>query len=469
MERTYDEMLAEYLENKPSSLLEFYFLYYENAGELVSKFKYEPKVIFNQESGVWEGIPEGTDHSIYEDYDPMAFPLLFNQDGIIIRPIRYNVSSETNFLEAKTMWLDNINYTPFVRVIHIDNRDGTTTLANPYGISLFGVQEVYFGEFFMLSNNYKVIKRFNIKTELLQEDKNSTVYTDLNPGFSYPPDTRMGKDLSFTRWYFGYSPIPEEQRPDFLSMPEVTPTINKFIHTESRRRWQSLREECLSWHRVYDKYNMNYEAKNLNSRPESIIGTMKCALDFNKLKDFLDESFNYDSYETGSKIYDIILYPPSMYKYPADSVITILEPRINSVNDFTDRIIFEAPSMFKTDGNFHYNIDFYEHDNKETLLFSTSSFSGDDYYESSGWFHSIDGMETWEPIGALQPTFDNRYEDEHGTDAIQTTHIKYVLSQGIFNTVRSKPSISFTINQIDGTLVHFYARKFQLSYNNELT
>ncbi|RKX83315.1 MAG: hypothetical protein DRP70_14965 [Spirochaetes bacterium] len=469
MAETYDKMLEDYLVNRPSTFLEFYFLHYENAGELVAKYKYKPLIVLDPELNDWIPIPDDADHSIYELYNPLSFPDFFEQGYSRIRPIRYNDVPEKNFLEAKTRWLDDVNYTPFIRVTHVHNANGTTDLVAEDSIRLTGTEDIYFGGFYLLSNNYKVIKRMNIKTELLQADQNSTAFTNVMPTYKYPSDTLTGKEDSFTRWYFGYAPVPEEQRPEFLSLPRTTPTINQPTHTESRRRWQSLRESCLSWKRVYDKSNINNELKDRKVKPQSMVGTMRCALDYDMIKEFLDESFDHTSYSSGEEEYDIILYPPSMYMYPADSVVEVIEPVVNSINTFTDKVIFEAPGMFKTDGNFHYRIEFFDFDSTKGALFRTSSYGEDPDYQSRNWYYSKDNMETWESIGNLKPTFDNRYEDEHGTDAVFTTHVKYVLSKDIFKMVRDNPTIVFKIHQIDGTLVHFSARRFLLPYSNEIT
>ncbi|RLA68506.1 MAG: hypothetical protein DRQ78_00020 [Epsilonproteobacteria bacterium] len=460
----------DYLSFRPSAFLEFYFIHYENAGELISKYKYEPLIVYNEASSSWVSIPEDASHLDYETYNPLYFPKFFDQDTARIRPIRYNTAPDTNFLSATTRWLDDINYAPFIRIYHKANIDGTTSILDFDRREIIYDIDIYFGEYYLLSNNYKTIKRFNIKTELLQNDKNSTAFQNLRGEFSYPDETIVGKESSYLEWSFGYAPIPPDQRPDHLYAPRIAPTIYEPVHTESRRPWKSVRETCLSWFRVYDKTNINKQLFDRTISPDSTVCTTKCTISHSKLKNYLDETFDFSSYTNREAYYDIIMYPPSMYLYPSNSVIKIVEPEVNTVNKFTDVIIFEAPKNFKTDGNLHYRIDFYGFSTTQEAIFKTSSFIEDEGHEPRNWYFSKDDMKTWEYITENRPTFDNGFDDDNGSDGIFTTHIKYALSRDIFNMVKNTPTIIFKIYQIDGTLVHlFKTSRFTLSYHNELT
>jgi len=478
MALNYDDLLEDWLQYRPNTNLEFNFLHYENAGELVAGYKYTPLVI-RGDDGEWETMPSP---AYPPSVNPFSFPPFFDQENTRLVKIieRGTTSSDGQFLNHRTRWIEpftdgeSANYTPAIRVRHLRLEDGTTRIESSNKTELIDKQDIYFGEFFFLSNTYKVIKRTNIKTELLQDNVNHEHFGYLNEDFEYPSDTVLGKYDSFMEWYLGYGPVPEEQRPEFLSIPRITPTPCNLIHTESRRRWNSFRIECLSWIRIYDKSNINEEFKDRKVTPQSMIGQVRCTIDYDKVKEYLDQTFDSLSYPGYPGVdnyvdYDIILYPPSMYMYPADSITEVLEPDVNSLNSFVDRVVFEAPNNFKTDGNFHYKIEFYTFSIKDGPIFITSSYEGSPYYEDEGWYFSKDNQHSWAPVGEELPTFDNKYEVNHGTDGIFTSHIKYVLSKDIFEKVKNNPMIIFKIYQMDGTLVHSNASDFSLAYNINIT
>lgn len=465
-EETYQELLDEYLARSNNEFVNFSFLHYENAGELVAKYRYDPRYTYNKSTSQWEEVPADALHSEFEYKDPSDFPSFFGQGEFRLRPLRLNTSDYENFLYEKSAWMDGITTVPSMRFTH--NSDGiTTTLTDLNNKELRGMHDVYFGEFFLLSNNYKGIKRFNLKSELLQGDINGENFVRERDAFKYPSHTAKGMNNAFVQWYFGQSPISDKQRPEFLKVGRITPTIANPIHTESRRRWMAMRESCLGWNRIYDKSNLGFDLANRTLHPKSTICTVKAIIDFDKLREFLEEQFTHETYRNGRESYDIILYPPSLYMYPADSVIKVIEPIVNSINTFTDKIIFEAPDSFKTDGNFHYSIDFYRSESDDTPFYSTSSYLGDDDFEYGRWLKSDDEMENWDLMSADTPSFDNTFELEAGTDAIFTTHIKYVLTEKLFELVRDSPTVVFRINQLDGTLVHFNGRRFSFKYINE--
>ena len=466
-EPTYSELLNEYLARKNSEFVQFKFLHYENAGELVAKYRYEPYFIFDKAGGTWENIPDSAIHAEYEYKDPLDFPKFFNQGEFRVRPIRLNTSVYEDFLNEKTEWLDGLTTTPSLRLKH-NSVAGTTSLTDDKGSPLQGEFTVYFGEFFLLSNNYKGIKRFNLKTELLQGDLNERGFSRKRGIYSYPDHTAKGMDDSFVKWYFGYSKIPESQRPDFLKVGRITPTVDNMIHTESRRRWMAMRDNCMGWHRIFDKSNLGFDLHHRRDRPTSTICTVKAVVDFEKLRAYLDDKFVHETYQGETENYDIILYPPAMYMYPVDSVVDVIEPVINSINTFTDKILFKAPNNFKTDGNIHYAIDFFTSEGDKDPFYSTSSYLGDPAFEYGRWLKSEDNMKTWQLVSADTPTFDNTFALESGTDAILTTHIKYIPSERLFDLIRDSPVVVFRIKQLDGTRVHYNGRKFSLSYLNEL-
>jgi len=454
-EQTYDEALQEYLDHNTSEFVDFSFLHYENAGELIAQYRYEPLYSFNKNASQWELIEENPDHDAYEYKDPSDFPGFYGQEGYRLRPLRISTSNYENFLGTKTSWPTGITTVASMRFTHTHNEDDYTVITGPDGGQLRGTFELYFGEFFLLGNNFKAIKRFNLQSELLQGDINSDNFLYLREDeYVYPDQTFLGEGTSFIEWQFGRAPIPESQRPAHLSMGTLRPSVQNPLHTESRRRWMAMRGSCLSWLRVYDDSNLGLELENKSSFPKSTICTVKAIIDYDKLREFLEDTFKHDEYMNGKESYDIIFYPPSMYMYPADSVVEVVEPVVNSVNTFTDKIIFKAPDSFKTDGNFHYRIEFYRTESEIVPFYSTSSFIGDESFEYGRWLKSNDNMDTWTVVGVTQPTYNNGFEEESGTDAIFTTHIKYVLTDELFELVRDSSSVLFKIHQLDGTMVH---------------
>lgn len=463
MPRTYEEELELYLNRKPSNHLEFYFLHYENVGELVGKYKYKPSIVYDKEQKLWVDILDETDHIDFIDYDPVYFPELYKQENVRIRPHVYEGES-TRFLSSNSKWLDNVNYVPYVRVIHFDENFGLTTIKNPDKIELKGEIEIFFGDFYLLTNSYRSIKRINIASEIMQDEFNANGLKNLKKKFDYPKDTILNKDKSFIKWYFGYSDAPEEQRPPHLTEFDIVPSINNIVHTESRRRWNSLSSDCLAWTRVYDKTNINTLLRHRKNRPQSTACSMKCVINYDALHEFLDESFDSNAYEDGFKCYDLILHPPSMYLYPSDSIVEVIEPRVNNVTNFSDKVVFELPRIYKSDGNFHYRIEFFLYENSIEPVFSTSSAIGDTGYQPENWYYSVDEMSSWQAIAGEKPTFDNKYVTGNGAEAIATTHIKYDFSDDIFEIVKDNPTIIFKIHQIDGTLVHFDTYRFTSSF-----
>ncbi|MDB4533389.1 hypothetical protein N9242_00855 [Vicingaceae bacterium] len=467
MSRTYEEELEIYLQNKPSNHLEFYFLHYENVGELIGKYKYKPSIVYDEDQDLWVKIPEETDHADFTDYDAMYFPKLYKQDNVRIRPVLYEGES-TRFLKSNSRWLDNVNYVPYVRVIHHDENFGLTTIKGIDKIELHGKIEVNFGDFYLLTNSYRSIKRINLASELMQNEFNSNAFKNLTNKFDMPKDDYNHKDNHFIKWYFGYSESPDSQRPPHLTDFDLSPNINNIVHSESRRRWNSLNSDCLSWVRIYDKTNLNILLSNQKNKPQSTSCTIKCVIDYDELHTFLDASFKSDDYEDEFKCYDLLLHPPSIYMYPSDAVTEIIEPRVNSVADFSDKVVFELPRTFKSDGNFQYRIEFFLNESSKVPVFSTSSAAEDEEYEPGNWFYSVDEQSSWETVSSSKPTFDNKYETDNGVEALSTTHIKYDFSDVIFEIVKDNPTIIFKIHQIDGTLVHFNAYRFTSTFEIEI-
>ena len=469
MAESYEELMDIYFKYKVDPYLDFSVIHYENAGELVVKYKYDPLVVWNADINQWTGIPPGTTQQSLESEPLTMMPFFFGQSQLRVRPVRTNSGPTKNFLESRVSWQEGLNTVPYLSVIHRTNNNGTSSLLLLDGSPIRGNLEIKFGEFFLLTNNIKSIKRFNLKTELLQDDNNSTALVNLNTTFSYPDSTEKGKADQFVSWQLGYGPIPQEQRPSFLlAFPSTKPTINRMVHSENRRRWDALREDCVSWVDIFDKSNINYDLTGRDIKPKSTMCNIKSIIDTDKLRSYLEETFDHSSYAGGTMRYDIILYPPSMYLYPADSVITVLEPLVNSVNTFADQIVFEVQNSFKSDGNFHYKIDFTLFDTSAKPVYTTSSYGNHVDHEPDNWFFSIDGMDTWVPILELKPTFDNFFREGHGADANFTTHLKYVFTRELFDIVRDSAIITFKIKQLDGTLVHFAGRKFSLPYDNDM-
>lgn len=462
----YKALEDRFLERSVDELVDFSFLNYENAGELVGKYRYDPKYTKDAEFGVLTQVPLEFNQPTAEGLGYESFPSFFGQGKWTITPQVISGDITERFTKSKTVWPKNTTCVPIMRFLH-KSESGRTEVADEEHNELSGVETIYFGEFFLLMNNIKAIKRFNLMTELFQQDKNSGDFKILRGLLNYPDHTAKGRDTHFVRWSFGFSPVDKSFRPPFLEKENLTPSPCKMVHTESRRRWHAMRDNCLSWITIYDKTNFSFELHKMLSRPGSTLCQIKAEVDWDKVREYLDEQFIHETYINQKSKYSLALYPPSIYMYPADSVTKVIEPLINSVNRFTDKIIFEAPRTFKTDGNFHYMIQFFRVESDKEPFFVSSSYPGDDDFERGKWFHSEDDMKSFTLILGGTPTFNNRFEEGTGSDAVFSTHIKYNLGKELFSLVRDSSSIIFKIHQIDGTRTQYGGRQFSVPFDND--
>ena len=318
-EELYNTYLAEYLRYQVYESLDFSMLYYENAGEMVGAYRYDPITILNADGFTAEKAEDYGSHADVENLALNRFPGFFEQGGARVRPVIRNGPEQNNFLNQQVMWATGMDVTPYLPIRHYLRSIGTSVILNQRNQELSEDVEIHFGEFHLLSNNHKSLKRFNLKSELLQEQLNETAFLYKKAGYKYPDHTAKGMSDQFVRWYFGYSQVPTDQRPPFLDLPNIKPDACNMVHGENRRRWRSVREECVTWTRVHDKTNINLDHWETVTRPGNYVCMFKAVIDIYKFRKFLQESFASENYESSTVNYDLILYPPTMYMYPADS------------------------------------------------------------------------------------------------------------------------------------------------------
>jgi hypothetical protein len=230
----------------------------------------------------------------------------------------------------------------------------------------------------------------------------------------------------------------------------ITPEIPNRTSGTGGLKWKTLRNTCFSWVRVYDKMGMlEYFLDDIPADGQYVV-QIKCVIRKDRLLSFLNNSVDSGLYLGGEQDYRIVIYPPSFYLYPADTVSKTIVPKINAINDIVEEIVFETTNNYKTDGNIHYMIEFLTAKNSGDILFRTSTYDEHDYHEGFQWFESPDQLE-WNPISSGLPEFKNSYSESNGSDSEQTRYIKYVLSEDARSSLDGLPNILFRIKQLDGT------------------
>ena len=422
--------LSDYIINV-SEAAEYEFEYYEHGGELIGK--YNMRLVG----------------------DPPAPPAYFSQNASLttgnklpVENMAMNISPDDGFL--------------FFNVTHNHN-DGSPLVVIEQPV--FSTDADYnntalFGEFHLLPNNPASIKRVNLNYDILQGDNVYSSWTN-KAGANPLPTVKQEETAPIIEWYMGYRRIPTLDRPDEMlidpsTSEAVTPTIASPVLATDRLGWKTLRSSCYKWTRVYDELNLVDLFGDEIPRSGHYLMQFKAIINKDRLAEFINTNVDSSEYEaeTESQIrdYKVLLYPPSLYMYPADAVDNIDSPNLNAINDFLDDIVFEAPRNYKTDGNIHYQIEFLTAKNSTDILFQTSSYSGHDWNEGFQWYTSIDG-ETWNSFTPSLPTFDNTFNEVNGSDSERVKYIKYELSDEANELLRNRADILFRIKQLDGTLV----------------
>ena len=390
---------------------EYDFEYYENAGELVGK--YSLGVIGN----------------------PITPSVYFAQNLKIIKFKDIGISNAAMNLSPDDALLA-MDFT------HSYNSGAPTTEITQDFLSTDDTfkNTFKFGEFFLLPNNPTAIKRINLNYQVIHDNGSIDI-----------PLPIEGAD-AIVKWYFGYVRIPSGDRPDNMLVDTPTPTIAYPIQgTDYRLTWQTLRDTCFRYIRVYDQSNLNASFSEVPRNGQYLI-QLKCVVDEDKLQEFMNANTDSSEYVDEERDYKILFYPPSFYSYPADSISDIDTPSLNALNQFIDEVIFEAPKNYKTDGNIHYSIDFLTAKNSTDILFQTSSYEGHEHFEGFQWYISTD-KENWTSTTPRLPSFNNLFDEVSGTDSEKTVYIKYELSDVVRELLRDRADILFKIKQLDGTLV----------------
>ena len=476
-----------YLNQDISIYNEFEFLYYENAGELVGSYKYRPRLVRDaRDYNSWVDTESkyvvsdiSKIHYIFQNVPRVYLPSFFNDKYFRTTPIKREQSDRIyDFLNQKTSWPNSITATPVMRLQYkyYENHGSRIYTLDNEGYEpnvpdeLINYHILYLGEFFLINDTIRAIKKVNLKSELLIDEKNSLAYSQYNrlPTFT---DEMKYRNESFLKWYFGICFVSDRYKnKELYSMNNIYPDINNFIHAENRQGWNMLRGNCMSWMRIYDNYDFEFTLNHDNYNNKKVpTCAMKVHIDFDKLRRYLDSLniFNIEAdYGEGNdidnKMIDLIIYPPSMYNYPVQQVNNIIKPIVNQSNEAIREVLFKVPNTIKSDGNIHFEIKFYGSNNR--LIFITSSEGSNINYQKNSWFWSKTNKGPWERINNGDISFDNRYSNNSGIDIIFAKYIRYILPEKYYDMIKDEPVLSFEVLSSDGTRVFESNSVFNIKY-----
>jgi hypothetical protein len=306
------------------------------------------------------------------------------------------------------------------------------------------------GEFYLLTDSPSSITRINLPTDIVAEWGESIKYRenagnlDSSPSLigAFLPQLTTDQLNTVVEWQLGFSEVPT-------------------VDMRTPIRWESIDDSCFTWIDVCDKFNVKeyFDTNNITVDSGQYIIQLRASINKDALlasmdSIFLDYTNINPSIQRGDPVstnFRLLIYPPSMYVYPSDTVTKIVSPASNSVNTVLDDIIFRVPINYKTDGNRQYEIEFIA--SNGTQIFTTSSFVDSSYYEQGQWDWSQNNI-AWHPISADRPEFANQYSFEDGSDAESAGYIRYRLSDLAIINLADQSPVRFRIKQMDGTLLN---------------
>lgn len=431
------------------------FEYYENAGELVGRYN----LIAND-------IPE-RDQFLLTDSESVGLAgTYFDQNINITRfdhfPIdttnqAINKNQSVLFLEVKHTY-QGVGHNPLVEIQHPFLSNQTIT-DNPDFLNSF-----YIGEFHLITNTMKSVKRFNCNYQILQDLQQQSDWSYVVTGSGAPIIPSLfesDKNLSFVEFYMGWTKVPLSDRPPGLDRVGY-PSIKKPILGTDWLEWKTLNTVCSSFLRVYDNSVPHTYFETNDTKDGHYILQTQVRLDQTKLTTFFNSKFDSSQYpldttsSTKFMVYQILIYPPSYYFYPAKNPVKYITPIPNFVNRDFRELTFLAPKNYKSDGNIHYKVEFFQSKNDTSPLFASSSYSGDTDYEQLQWYSSVNTLNNFVPLSSNLPVWNNLFDMNNGSDAENTVYIKYILSPLCLVALKDKSDIIFRIKQLDGTLIEPY-------------
>lgn len=422
------------------------FEYYENAGILVGRYKIDSSNIqFNN-------IPSNPDVTNFNQ--TLQATNYFGQNvkssylsNFTLGAPKQNLKSGESvlFLQVKH---SRIGSTSVVEILHPDiPTEDTNPLVNNF----------IFGEFHLITNTLKSFVRANINFELLQDFKQESAFIYKTVDFDPVPSlSDTDGEASFVEMYLGYTRVPLQDRPPSLERSDY-PSLADPINGTQWLKWKSINESCSGYRRIYNGTVSGEYFEEIDSADGHYICQTKCSINKSKLLAYLNRSFDSNSYplntESSNKemIYQILIYPPSYYFYPAKNPASYINPIPNYVNRELVEVKFETPKNYKADGNIQYRISFFS-DNGGTLLFSSSSSKQDSDYEDLFWEEISPNQQTSKVLTPNYPTFDNQFNELNGVPATsQDSYIRYRLSPPALASIKDRETVYFKIYQFDGT------------------
>lgn len=431
------------------------FEYYENSGELVGRYK-----LFDNDAEIASEVFLTQNLSRVR-----AAGSYFNQnvnitkfDSFDLENPAQNISPQESilFLEVKHTYNDVDDED--VEILHPFLNDAFI-LANPDALNVY-----FLGEFHFITNTLKSVKRVNFAYDILQDLKEKEDFEHKKISYvPFPKPILATEATSFVECYFGYARLPERDRPVKNLDRDDYPSLKSPIIGTDWVKWKTLGAVCGNFRRTYNGDELGDYFTTLDRDDGNYLCQFKYQINKDKLKTAITARFDGSGYEEDelgvkTKVYQILLYPPSIYLYPAKNVTEMVRPILNSINDPVDEIVFKAPQNYKSDGNTHFGIKFFESKVSQTKIFETSSYFESDYFEEFLWQYNTtsDPDSDYADIPSGKPEFSNIYTDDAGADSESTTYIKYVLSENAKIAIKDKTDIIFKITQLDGTLLEPY-------------
>jgi hypothetical protein len=427
------------------------FEYYKNSGSLIGKYNIYSGYV---DKTIELGQSVATRLSNTKEY--------FGQNLNVIRFESLELTQPLEVLEPNDGIL-------FFEVVHTDNgiNPSTITILHPNIPNSTVVADPtvlttsYLGEFHLITNTPKSIKRFNANYQILQNlnEQANWSYANISP----PPIPTLNlsdTSTSFIEYFLGTTRVADIDRPP--SMERSTyPSIMDPVYATEWLNWKTLNTTCSSYTRVYNGSVPWDYYESRDTRDGNYVCQVMTQIDVTKLTTFFNSAFDSTAYPSvlgvKSMKYQILLYPPSIYTYPCKNPSNIIAPIPNFVNNSFTEVIFQAPENYKSDGNIQYEIEFYDSKSiTNTILFTSGSYSASSNYESLSWFSSTNNLFNFLPISSGLPTFSNIFDPANGTDAKDTLYIKYILSTACQVALKNKSAIIFKIKQLDGTLIEPY-------------
>lgn len=394
--------------------ISYEFEYYENAGELVGRYKlYSEDTSLSEAQKYFDQVPKIIKLSNLDITGPRQ--ILNINESILIVDIDYSLINGAKVIS------DLSNLAP----------ERTT---------------YYLGEFHNITNTMKSFIRCNLSYDIVKGDTVPFTEFPITVGSGDSgmyPDVSEDTEGQFVEFYLQWDKVPVTNRPESLDR-NLYPSYNNPINATDYLNWKTLGDKCFGSLRIYNGLIPAplFEIKDILD--SHFICQTKVIINESKMTEWFIDHLG-DNYDT----YKILIYPPSYYFYPAKNPETYLSPIPNFTNREFKQLIFRAPKNYKSDGNIQYELEIYI--DKNTSIFKTSSLEDSENYEASQWFYSEGNSENYTELSSGLPPDDNLFYENTGSPSISSYNIKYTLSDNARSAIAGKTNLLLKIRQLDGT------------------